>query len=183
MIVARGLAAFGLLLALAGCWTGEAFYTAAEARPAIAPGDYATTSMTPEDTGRVRVSRRADGFTLFTPIRADGSRNEGDAVAVGFAPLGGGLFVAWLGEADSHAFANIVRPYGLLAPAGEGGWRLVVPACDATESLARGAGARVANDGQTETCHFATRAALEAALRQLASRDDPAIRLMPWTGR
>jgi hypothetical protein len=169
----RGLAGLCLLLALAGCWTGDAFYTAAESRPALPAGDYATTSVTPEETGRVRVSIRRDSMTLITPIGADGAPDPGDSIVLGFAPLGGDRFAAWLTDVDGRNLAGDTVPYGLLRR-GEGGeFRLIVPACTGNE-----AGAAVIRDAETIICHFATRAALEAALRALGEGGH-VIRLTP----
>lgn len=169
----RGPAGLCLLLALAACWTGETFYTVAESRPALPVGDYATTSVTPDETGRVRVAIRRDSMTLITPIGTDGAPDAGDAIVLGFAPLGGGRFAAWLTEVDGGSLAGDTVPYGLLAR-GEGGeFRLTIPACTGDE-----AGAAVIRDAETAVCHFATREALETALRALGDGGH-VIRLTP----
>lgn len=177
------LAALALVL-LGACWTGEAFYTPADARPAIPAGDYATTSLTPQDTGRVRVSHLADGMTLITPIGQDGAPDPGDAVQLGFAPLAGesGKFVAWLAEVDSHNLVSGVVPYGLLVQGADGAFRLAVPGCELTQEIARAAGAGITQDGETTSCRFTSRASLEAALRRLNADGDQVVVLTPWRG-
>jgi hypothetical protein len=163
------LAALAALL-LSGCWLGDSFYTAAEARPAIPAGTYrGVMSNGDQGPGPITFSIMPDGMTRIT------ASNGQPPLIVGFAPLdeSGRTFVAWTGESNIPGRTGSGGLYGLLQRTDNGDFIYYMPACEDTEAAARAAGAAVeAPAGAPKSCRFPDRARLEAALRQL--RPDPA---------
>ena len=163
------LAAFAALL-LSGCWLGESFYTAADARPAIPAGNYRGVNSNGDAVpAPIAITLLPDGMTQIA--RAP----DQPPIVVGFAPLDatGRTFVAWTAESSIPGRTGNGSYYGLLQRADNGDFLYYVPFCEDTEAAARAAGAAVETpvDGP-KTCRFPDRARLEAALRQL--RPDPA---------
>lgn len=162
------LAALAALL-LSGCWLGDSFYTAADARPAIPAGSYrGLNSNGDPGPGPIAITIMPDGMTQIAPGR------EQPPMLVGFAPLDdtGRTFVAWTAETNIPGRTGNGRLYGLLQRADNGDFIYYMPSCEDTEAAARAAGATVEapTDGP-KLCRFPDRARLENALRQL--RPDP----------
>lgn len=161
------------LVPLAGCWMGGHFYTAAESRPAIAPGVYRVSGGDPR-RGPVRVSLRPDGLTRIAAV--DGK--EAPSV-MGFAPLDGSgrRFVMWQQEEDAGSEADGVA-YGLIERQGRS-YLLLLPVCERSRAVAVAAGATVSAEPKVTICLFPDRAKLEAALRAVKPDQGERVRLTP----
>lgn len=163
------LAALAALL-LSGCWLGDSFYTAADARPAIPAGTYRGLNSNGDPLpAPVVVTIQPDGMTRIT-----GAPGQ-PPLAVGFAPLDetGRSFVSWTPENSLPGRTGNGSVYGLLQRADNGDFIFYLPGCEDTEAAARAAGAAVeAPADGPKLCRFPDRARLEGALRQL--RPDPA---------
>lgn len=158
------LAALAALF-LSGCWLGDSFYTAADARPAIPAGSYRGVNSNGDPLAApIVVTIQPDGMTRIT-----GSAEQ-PPLTVGFAPLdeAGRSFVAWTPESSLPRRTGSGSLYGLLLRADNGDFIYYLPSCEDTEAAARAAGAAVQaqTDGPT-LCRFPDRARLEGALRQL----------------
>ncbi|HVQ09805.1 MAG TPA: hypothetical protein VMS43_15355 [Allosphingosinicella sp.] len=166
----RTLVAALAALLLSGCWLGDSFYTAADARPAIPAGSYRGVHSNGDSApAPFAVTILPDGMTRIAGI-------PGQAPAtIGFAPLddSGRNFVVWTAEATIPGRTGNGSLYGLLQRADNGDFIYYVPNCEDTDAAARAAGAAVEapTDGP-KLCRFHDRAGLENALRQL--RPDPA---------
>lgn len=172
------LALLGLLF-LSGCWIGDPLYTAADARPGIAPGRYSV--VTPDGATKVMlVSLRDDGMT-----RIDLEDEPGDPSFVGFAPLdpAAGTSVGWWAPPGSSA----KLAYGLLRRQADGVYLVLLPRCLETQAIAAAAGGTVTRPGTAgASCDFPGRASLETAMRALAAStavNGPVIRFEPLPAR
>jgi hypothetical protein len=162
------LAALAALL-LSGCWLGDSFYTASDARPAIPAGNYRGVNSNGDPAPAIAVAILPDGMTRI----ARGP--DQPPMVVGFAPLddSGRNFVTWAAETSIPGRTGNGSLYGLLQRADNGDFLYHVPVCEDSEAAARAAGAAVeAPADGPKTCRFPDRARLENALRQL--RPDPA---------
>lgn len=151
-------------LLLNGCWFGRNFYSAADARQAIAPGSYrAILDFPNEQDDLVEVSMLPDGST-----RLDKPHEPEDSQTARFVPLdaGGRHFVVWALPRHPNPLLGDATVYGLLARGYGGKWHLYVPFCHETARVARAAGARV-HGGELDECGFPDRESLEAAFRRL----------------
>lgn len=157
-----------MFLALTGCWVGRDLYSPIDARPAIPAGVYrATGGDTP---ARVyRVSMLPDGMTQFD----SGEKTE----VYGFAPLGPGTFVGWVQIEDAAPGDDPNQLYGLVMRQADGLFMIYAPECKNEQAeIARKNGATI-ESGSSPACRFATRAALEAAMRQMSHVTADALRL------
>lgn len=170
----RSLATLALPLALAGCWAGEPFYTDADARPAIPPGEYrfvyTPEGETREGTGTVSIL--PSGLTRMGP--------EKELEDFGFAPLPGSSdrFVGWQKDSDDDGEPDERVPYWLLLRSG-GEFQLTIPMCEKTKDIALAAGATLPEDVKIATCVFPSRAALEGALLKVEVERQDAVVLRP----
>ena len=158
-----------LLMLLAGCWTGDRFYRASDARVAIPAGLYR--SLDEREPVMVRVTIDADGMSRFTPD--DATRPS----RLGFAPLDaqGRRFVVWQAQESGHPIGDDIGQYSLLERRGDGEYVFFMPICELTASLAAAFGARLLpNDADPAECRFPNRERLEAALRQFTPPPDHA---------
>jgi hypothetical protein len=161
------------LVLVAGCWTGDSLYKHSDARSPIQPGIYRSTG--PDESGRVyRISILPNGMTQFD----GGEKKE----IYGFAPLDRNTFVAWIDVRDNGEAPNAEsgenQIYSLMVRRPDGEFRIYLPECkDEEAELARRAGATI-GAGPSATCRFASRAALEKALRLLPRDDSSAMRLV-----
>jgi hypothetical protein len=162
------LAALAALL-LSGCWLGDSFYTAADARPAIPAGNYRGVNSNGDPApAPIAVTILPDGMTRIEPGAGQ------PPATVGFAPLDetGRTFVAWTAESSIPGRTGNGSLYGLLQRADNGDFLYYLPVCENTEAEARAAGGTVeAPADGPKSCRFPDRARLENALRQL--RPDP----------
>jgi hypothetical protein len=163
------LVAFGSFL-LSACWYGISLYTPSDARPVIRPGVYLATARD-EPTKSYRVSMLPNGMTQFD----SGEKKE----TYGFAPLDPdrGTYVLWLPVKDEDPKATDPSEYQiylLMVRVRDGEYRIYPPECkDEAAEVARKSGATI-ESGPPPSCHFATRAALEAAMRSLP-RDESSV--------
>lgn len=166
----------GALLLLAGCgWTGETFYTAAEAHAAIAPGNYRTEeSQHPAPDALVRVSVLPSGLTRFELTE------RGETVA-GFVPLGsdGRFSILWMTRFDGHDLPAAGTLYALLERRPAGQYRIYVPDCSRDRADAVAAGATPSGRGGNADCVFRDRAGLEAGMRAYARHPFDGMELIP----
>lgn len=174
----RAVIALAAALLLAGCWEGESLYSAADARPAIAPGLYRTVSESGEVSPSVlRISALPDGMTRVQAVPG----GDTDFLTIGLAPL----------DAEGRAFAAWTRPegvergnataYGLLRRGDAGSYLYIVPMCGRTLGIAVAAGASP-HGRDALACRFTSRASIEAALRNLpadAAALGEVVRLVP----
>ena len=164
------------LVLLAGCsWTGETFYTEAEAQAAIAPGNYRTNeSEHPAPDSLVRISVLPNGLTRFELTE------RGDTVA-GFAPLGadGRFSILWLTRFDGHDLPAEGTLYALLERRPAGQYRIYVPDCSRDRAEAVAAGATPNGPGGNADCVFHDRASLEAGMRAYARHPFDGMDLIP----
>ena len=157
-----------MFLVLTGCWVGRDLYSAIGARPAIPAGVYrATGGDTP---ARIyRVSMLPDGMTQFD----SGEKKE----VYGFAALGPGTFVGWVQIEDAATGDDPNQLYGLVLRQADGLFMIYAPECKNEQAeIARKNGATI-ESGSSPACRFATRAALEAAMRQMSHVTADALRL------
>ena len=173
-IRASGLA--GALLLLAGCgWTGETFFTAAEAQAAIAPGNYRTEeSEHPAPEALVRVSVLPSGLTRFELTE------RGETVA-GFVPLGadGRFSILWLTRFDGQEAPATGTLYALLERRPAGHYKIYLPDCSHDRADAVAAGATPNAPGGNADCVFPDRADLEAGMRAYARHPFDGMELIP----
>ena len=151
-------------LTLTGCWYGIGLFSASDSRPVIPAGDYLATAKD-EPTRTMRVSILPDGLTQFD----GGEKKE----TYGFSPLdpASGSYVMWLSVKNEDPKASDepgeYQIYLLMVRVRAGEYRIYPPDCkDADSEVARANGATI-DPGPSSSCHFTTRASLEAALRQL----------------
>ena len=149
---------------LTGCWYGIGLFSASDARPVVPAGVYLATAKD-EPTRTLRVSILPDGLTQFD----GGEKKE----AYGFAPLDAarGSYVMWLPVKNEDPKASDepgeYQIYLLMVRVRDGEYRIYPPDCkDEDGEVARTNGA-IMEPGPSASCHFTTRASLEAALRQL----------------
>lgn len=189
----RWLATLALLLLLPGCWFGGDFYAASDLRPALPPGRYRVEPLTPrpgeEDQEKILiVSIRSDGFTEFLPLERDGREDRSETAVAGFVPVDetGTVFAAWfeLPPGGATTQSGVVgspdlRPYALLRPDPDGGYRFLILSCPGPiEAVARAAGARP-SELTPSVCIFPDRASLEAGLRNVPADFDDGLRFVP----
>lgn len=172
----RATALAGALMLLAGCgWTGDSFYTAAEAQAAIAPGNYRTNeSEHPAPDALVRVSVLPSGLTRFELTE------RGETVA-GFVPLGtdGRFSILWLTRFDGHETPTAGTLYALLERRPAGQYRIYLPDCSRDRTDAVGAGAVPNAPGGNADCVFQNRAGLESGMRAYARHPFDGMDLIP----
>lgn len=165
----RNILAALAALFLSGCWLGDSFYTAADARPGIPAGSYRGVNSNGDPVpGPITIAVLPDGMTR---IERGGGQPP---VIVGFAPLDetGRTFVAWTNESNIPGNSGSGSLYGLLQRADNGDFLYYLPICEDTEAAGRAGGAAVETpDNSPKICRFPDRARLENALRQL--RPDP----------
>ena len=163
MAAMRTLLAALAALFLSGCWLGESFYTAADARPAIPAGTYRGLNSNGDPlSAPVAVTIQPDGMTRIT-----GTPDQ-PPLTIGFAPLdeAGRSFVAWTPENSLPGRSGGGSLYGCSC-AREGDFIYYLPAARLRKPLhARPRRGRGAHDGP-RLCRFPDRARLEGALRQL----------------
>ena len=161
------LVAFAALL-LSGCWLGESFYAAADARPALPAGNYrAVNSNGDVVPAPIAVTLLPDGMTQI----ARGP--DLPPIVVGFAPLDQIGRTSSPGPPKGNPRPDRERQLLRPAPARRhGDFLYYIPVCEDTETAARAAGATIEAPAEgPKFCRFADRARLENALRQL--RPDP----------
>jgi hypothetical protein len=157
--------------ALAGCWTGPRFYTAADSVAAVAPGRYRIVSSDGGEQGEMRVALLPSGLTLFE----DESAGK-EPAQMGFVPLDpqGLRYVAWPEDLGRDRSAAEV-PYYVLERDGRD-YRMLFPMCTDEMAAAPPAGSVFVKDPKLSQCRFGDRQSLEAALR--GYRSDDAARLI-----
>jgi hypothetical protein len=159
----RALLVLAAALLLSGCWIGDMFYGAGDARPAIAPGLYRTADAAGQVSPALfRISSLPDGMTRIEV--AEGGM--GETLSMGFAPLDreGRAFVAWNGPGG--LLNDAPAGFGLLRRGGDGSYVLILPMCGLTVAIAAAAGASPEGPDAV-ACRFTSRASLETALRSL----------------
>src|SRR4249919_607887 len=158
---------------LSACGDGVSLYAPSDARPAIQPGVYLATAKD-EPTRSYRVSMLPNGLTQFD----SGEKKE----TYGFTPLdpARGTYVLWIPVKDEDPKAadpSEYQIYLLMARQRGGEYRIYPPECkDEAAEVARKSGATI-ESGPPPSCHFANRAALETALRQLPRDESSAATL------
>ena len=162
-----------LLVLLAGCWTGDRFYRASDARAAIPAGLYR--SFGEDEPGIVRVTLLANGMTR---IGADDGRRPS---VLGFVPLDSGQrrFVVFQAQDTGVPIGDDIGLYSLLERRRSGEFVFSVPMCPRTATVAAAFGAQLVSDGENPVeCRFPSRESLEAALRRFAPQPSETIRLV-----
>lgn len=173
-------AAFAMVaaLALAGCWESEgSLYGGAKPAEPFRPGKLVSyASDKPADTSHAVLTKSAGGVYRLT--NADkGSKDFGDAIMLRFfagpgLPKDMFLFEALSddkcrpGESCRGVMAKSERDYGLVRLTKTGA-EAASPDCDKSSPAARLPGVSARDYG---ICRFASRAALEAAAKDLALR-------------
>ena len=151
-------------LLLAGCWEGEGLYSSRDSRQPIAAGTYRATNGDGESRLE-NVTLLANGMTRIGDVEGKG--------LYGFAPLDreGRRFIAWYHE-DNDSADDRAQLYLLLERRSKDEFVMFMPKCDGADAeIAQKAGASVEKGG-IDTCHFRTRASVEAAMRQVRISGD-----------
>ncbi|HEX8668989.1 MAG TPA: hypothetical protein VF727_11535 [Allosphingosinicella sp.] len=156
-------------IALAGCWTGARFYTAAESVAAVTPGRYRVVDSDRGEQEETRVTILPSGLTLFA-----GAGNKPEQI--GFVPLDphAGRYVAWPEDALPEGSGPEI-PYFILERDGRD-YRMLFPMCSDEVAAAPPAGSVFVKDPKVSRCRFGDRQSLEAALR--GYRSEAATRLI-----
>lgn len=158
----RLVAALGMLLALAGCWSGRPWFSASESVAVIPDGQYrlVESGAPPEGHDVLRIARQRDGS-----LKIDGAESPLRAVLV---PLGGatgaGRYIVQLEKPDPERPGKAMF---LMLDHREGRYRIAVLACgSAAATAAEGSGGLVARDPQSaSTCVFGDRDTLVTTMR------------------
>jgi hypothetical protein len=160
-------------VALASCWYGNTLYTPSDARPAITPGVYRLTAG--DEPAKVyRVSMLPNGMTQL-----DGGETK---QPYGFAPLDstGGTYVVWIPirDEDSATDRGEFQIYLLMMRLQSGKHRIYAPNCKDAEAEIAAKNGAVIEAGTPPACRFASRAALEKAMRLLPRDESSAATLI-----
>lgn len=165
---------FALALLLSGCWVGDGLYSSSDASQAIPAGIYSAINSDGE-TRLERVTILPNGLTQI---------GVGDETGFyGFAPLDrdNRRFVAWYHKDDGSS-DDRTQLYLLLERRSADEFLLDIPQCKGElADIARRAGAKI-EQGTADACEFATRASLEAAMRQIQISKD-AVRIVRLRGK
>ena len=154
--------ALGMLLALAGCWSGQPWFAASDGVAIIPDGRYRLVEpgAPPEGSDVLRITRQPDGS-----LKIDGAESPLRAVLV---PLGGatgaGRYIVQLEKPDPE------RPGKAMFMALDnrnGRYRIAVLNCgSAAAKAAEASGGSIARDPQSaSTCVFGDRDALVTTMR------------------
>ena len=169
----RLVLALGMLLALAGCWSGQPWFAASESVAVIPDGQYRLVEPGAPREGRdvLRIARQQDGS-----LKIDGADSPLRAVLV---PLGGAMgsdrYIVQLEKPNPERPGKAMF---LMLDHREGRYRIAVLPCgSAAADAAKGSGGSVARDPQSgSTCVFGDRDTLISTMRA-AMAADPALDL------
>ncbi|CAN5792899.1 hypothetical protein BH11PSE6_BH11PSE6_08960 [soil metagenome] len=168
--------ALAALFLLGGCWSGPAWFSAAEAVAVIPDGNYrlVETGASPLQGDVLGITRQADGA-----LAVSGADNPLRAVIVPLDPARpAGLYIVQLEQIAEHPRNALY----MLLDNGGGRYRLTLLRCtSAAGDVAKESGGHVSRDPQSaSSCIFADRATLVTALRAAADRPPAAeLELIP----
>jgi hypothetical protein len=171
----RLVPALGMLLTLAGCWSGRPWFAASDSVAAIPDGRYrlAEPGGRPEGNEVLRIAHQRDGA-----LRIDGGDAPLRAVIVPLGGAGGvGRYIVQLEKPDPDRPGKAMF---LMLDGREGRYQITIPRCgSAAAEAAEGSGGSVARDPQAgSTCVFADRDTLVTTLRAaMAATPEPDLEL------